>query len=207
MTLSRYILVEQKRHAAATGDLSLILNAISTACKAVTAAVRLAGLSGLYGLEGAVNSTGDDQKKLDVIANDIFINSLRHTKLIGIMVSEENDEPIIVKEHPEAKYAAVFDPLDGSSNIDCNVSVGSIFGIYHRLSVGSEPTVADCLQPGSALVVAGYAMYGSSTELVLTFGEGVHMFSLDPSIGEFIQTRSNVRIPEKPQRVSLGATV
>ena len=203
MTLSRYILVEQRKHKEAHGDLTLILMAIQTACKAITAAVRRAGLTGLYGLHGATNSTGDDQKKLDVIANDIFINSLRHTGLISVMVSEENEEPVMITDHADAKYTAVFDPLDGSSNIDCNVSVGSIFGIYRRLSgAGSAPNVADVLQPGTSLVCAGYAMYGSSTELVITLGEGVQMFSLDPSIGEFIQTRASVRIPANPQRVS-----
>ena len=116
-------------------------------------------------------------------AADIWVNSLRHTKLVAVMVSEENDEAIVDPELVDAKYAIAFDPLDGSSNIDVNVSIGSIWSIFRRRT-GSPPSAADCLQPGTEMVCAGYVMYGSSTEMVLTFGEGVQMFSLDPSIGE-----------------------
>lgn len=118
------------------------------------------------------------------------------------MVSEENEEPIIVEKDFSGKYVVVFDPLDGSSNIDCNVSVGSIFGIYKK-SPGPG-TIEDALQPGHCLIASGYAMYGSSTQLVLTMGEGVKVFTLDPSIGEFILTDDNVRIPEKPKTVGAG---
>lgn len=200
VTLSRFILSEQSRHAG-SGQLSIILTSIATACKAITAAVRRAGLQGLHGLQGSTNTTGDEQKKLDVISNDIFINSLKYTGLVALIVSEENETEIVLSEHPEARYVVVTDPLDGSSNIDCNVSVGSIFGIYRRSTAGAVATLADALQPGTALVCSGYAMYGSSTELVLSFGEGVNVFTLDPSIGEFLLTRRNVRIPDKPQRI------
>jgi fructose-1,6-bisphosphatase I len=120
---------------------------------------------------------------LNCSSNDIFINSLKYTGLVALIVSEENETEIVLSEHPEARYVVVTDPLDGSSNIDCNVSVGSIFGIYRRSTAGAVATLADALQPGTALVCSGYAMYGSSTELVLSFGEGVNVFTLDPSIG------------------------
>lgn len=199
-TLTRFILTEQKRHPGASGDLSLILSAIATACKAITAAVRRVGLVNLYGMDGSTNATGDDVKKLDILSNEIWVNALKHTGRVAILATEEAEEVVILSDHEDAKYGVVFDPLDGSSNIDCNVSVGSIFGIYRR-PVGRVATVSDLLQPGSALVCAGYCMYGSSTELVLTFGDGVHMFSYDPTIGEFLLTRRDVTIPAKPQRI------
>lgn len=204
VTLTTFILSEQRKHPEATGDLTVILNAVATACKQITAAVRRVGLTGMYGQAGASNATGDDVKKLDLISNDIFINQLKSTHRIAVMASEENEDHILVENRPDAKYVAVFDPLDGSSNIDCNVSVGSIFGIYRRVSpVGGPATQADLLQPGSNLVVGGYCMYGSSTELVITFGEGsgVHMFSYDPTVGEFLLTRSRVSIPATPQKI------
>lgn len=118
LTLTRYILTQQRKHPHAKGDLSIILSAIATATKAITSAVRRAGLLSLYGMQGTMNTTGDDQKKLDVIANDIFINSLKHTKLVSVMVSEENEDAMLFPEFgPDAKYAAAFDPLDGSSNM------------------------------------------------------------------------------------------
>lgn len=201
MTLTRYILTGQRKHPQARGDLSLILSAIATASKAVTSAVRRAGLLSLYGLQGSVNTTGDDQKKLDVIANDIWINSLKHTEQVSVMVSEENEEALLFPEFTDAKYAIAFDPLDGSSNIDCNASIGSIWAIYKRRNLSEPPSAADVLQPGTAVICAGYVMYGSSTEMVMTLGEGVQIFSYDPSIGEFLLTRHNVMIPEKPQRI------
>jgi fructose-1,6-bisphosphatase I len=178
--------------------------------------VRRAGLLNIYGLQGTSNSTGDDQKKLDVIANgdapvprglagvtdpqlcvatpahlcwhvdvpprplsfaraDIWINSLKHTNLVGVMVSEENEDPIVFPDLKDAKYAVAFDPLDGSSLIDCNGSIGSIWSIFRRRNAGGEPpSAADVLRQGSEMVCAGYVMYGSSTEMVLTFGEGAY---------------------------------
>lgn len=166
--------------------------------------MRRIGLHSLYGLNGNSNASGDEVKKLDILSDEIWVNALRHTGRVCIMASEEHEEAIVVpvEEAPEANYAVVFDPLDGSSNIDCNVSVGSIFGVYRRSTpVGTPGTLADILQTGDNLVAAGYCMYGSSTEMVFTVGNGVHMFSLDPSIGEYIMTRRNVRIPEKPQKI------
>jgi len=199
VTLSTFILTGQAAHPDAKGDMTILMMAIQTACKVIASAVRKAGIAGLYGLEGAVNVQGEDVKKLDIVANDNFINLLRHTGKTSVMVSEENPEAVILSTS-RGKYVVVFDPLDGSSNIDCNVSVGSIFGIYRRLSE-DEPSVADALQPGTALIAAGYAMYGSSTQMVLSLGAGVHIFTLDPSIGEFLLTDTNVRIPDPPQTI------
>lgn len=202
------MLTEQRKHPEATGDLSIILAAVQTACKTISSAVRRVGLLALHGAHGSTNATGDDVKKLDVISNDCFVNALKATGRVAVMATEEADDMIVLEALSGAKYGLVFDPLDGSSNIDCNVSVGSIFGIYRRPSAAADgslgaPAPSDVMQPGRNLVVAGYCMYGSSTEMVLTFGagSGVHVFSLDPSIGEFLLTRRGLRIPEKPQRI------
>ena len=203
-TLTRYILGEQQRHKEASGDLTIILSAIATACKAISSAVRRAGLTGLYGVDGGTNATGDCVKKLDVLSDEIWCNSLRHTKRVALLVSEEQEEPIAVAGAEGAKYICAFDPLDGSSNIDCNVSVGSIFGITRRAAaaVGQPATAAECLQAGTALIAAGYCVYGPSTQLVLTFQGGeVNVFTLDPSIGEFILSHQTLRIPDPAQRI------
>jgi Fructose-1-6-bisphosphatase, N-terminal domain len=210
VTLTQFVLTEQRKHPEATGDLSIILAAVQTACKTISSAVRRVGLLALHGAHGSTNATGDDVKKLDVISNEVFVNNLIATGRVAVMATEEADEMIVMDKLTGAKYGLVFDPLDGSSNIDCNVSVGSIFGIYRRPGAADHvPTPADVMQPGRQLVAAGYCMYGSSTEMVLTFGggSGVHVFSLDPSVGEFMLTRRGLKIPEKPQRVSITAHV
>lgn len=199
MTLTRFIMSSQQRFAGASGDLSLILTAIGTACKAISSACRRAGLLHLTGLDGSVNSTGDDVKKLDIISDDIWVNSLRHTKRVAMLVSEERAEPVMVEGAESAKYICSFDPLDGSSNIDCNVSIGSIFGILRRpaAAVGSRPTLGEVLQPGSALVCAGYCVYGPSTQLVMAFqGDAVNVFTLDPSM---CVTRARARASTTPR--------
>jgi len=195
MTLSRFLLTEHE-----DPDIVMLMGSIQLACKYIAMAVRKAGISGLYGLDGSVNSTGDDVKKLDIISNDVFINALKNSRELAVMVSEENPEAIIVESKFQGKYCIAFDPLDGSSNIDCNVSTGTIFGIYRKESSG-EGKLEDILLPGNNLVAAGYCMYGSSTELVITWGKGVDVFSLDPSLGEFILTNPKVRIPEKPKTI------
>jgi fructose-1,6-bisphosphatase I len=197
-------MTEQTRFAGASGDLSLVLAAIATACKAISSATRRAGLLGLFGLDGSMNATGDDVKKLDVLSDEIFVNSLRHTRRVAMLVSEERAEPVVVEEALGAKYIACFDPLDGSSNIDCNVSVGSIFSILRRpaAAIGSRPTAAEALQPGSGIVCAGYCVYGPSTQLVLAFqGDAVNVFTLDPAIGEFILSQPTLKMPAAPQRI------
>lgn len=189
-TLNRYVMGETRDH-----ELVILMNAIATSCKLITAAVQRAGVASLYGLAGEVNSTGDDQKKLDVMSNDMMINALVNCGVCSVLVSEENEEPIIVPKGKSGKFCVAFDPLDGSSNIDCNVSVGTIFSVFEK-KPGSEGTVDDLLRSGDECVCAGYVVYSSAVELVFTFrGKPVHGFCLDPTIGEFIHTRPNMRFP------------
>lgn len=190
-TLSRFVMANT-----ADQELTILMGAMALACKATARACRKAGIANLFGLAGEQNTSGDDQKKLDVLSNDIFINALLNCHACAVLVSEENEDPIIVPAAMQGKYCVAFDPLDGSSNIDCNVSTGTIFGVYEK-TIPGPGTVADILRKGQDLVVAGYCMYGAATELVICFqGRGVHRFALDPSIGEFIHTDSNVKFPE-----------
>lgn len=189
-TLARLVMVRTRNP-----ELVILLNAIQTSCKLVARSVRKAGIAGLYGMAGSENATGDDQKKLDVLSNDMFVNSLYNSHSCCVLVSEENDDAIIVPEDKKGKYCVAFDPLDGSSNIDCNVSTGTIFGVWERKSEG-DATEADILRPGTEMVCAGYCAYGSATELVITYGYGVERYTLDPSIGEFVLTAENMKIPE-----------
>ena len=182
VTLTRFVLTQQRKHPDARGDLTMVLSAIATAAKSVSAAVRRAGLAGLLGAHvgGGANASGDLQKKLDVVANDVFKNLLASTGCVGVMASEEDDAAILVGEGGGSSshaYALVFDPLDGSSVIDCNGTVGSIFGVYRRDPVGA-PCAADALRRGRDLVAGGYALYGASTQLVLGLrGSGVTLFT------------------------------
>jgi fructose-1,6-bisphosphatase I len=182
-TLSQYIINSTRGNS----ELAMVMTAIAHACKVCANSIELAGPAGLYGLAGQENSTGDDVKKLDVISNDIWIECLIRSGVCCMLVSEENEDAIIIEDDKRrGPYCVAFDPLDGSSNIDCNVSVGSIFAIYRRESAPSEPAVlSDVIRPGTAIVVAGYCMYGAATELVVTFGSGVQRFALDPALGEF----------------------
>ena len=203
MTLTRFILAEQKKHPHATGDFTALMNFIQTAVKAVSSAVRKAGIHSLFGISGTANTSGDEQKKLDVLANDLFINMLKSSYLTCLLVSEENDATIVVEPERQGKYIVCFDPLDGSSNIDCLVSIGSIFGVYRKTN--DEPvTQADALRPGTELVASGYALYGSATMIVVTTGNGVNGFMLDPSIGEFILTEPNIRIKPRGKIYSIN---
>jgi len=177
-------------------ELTVLMAQLGLACKATSRACAKAGIAGLFGLQGESNSSGDEQKKLDVLSNDIFIHALVNSGSCSVLVSEENDEPIIVPEHQAGRFCVAFDPLDGSSNIDCNVSTGTIFAVYEKVTPGNVGTVDDILRTGNDLVAAGYCMYGAATELVMCFkGSGVERFALDPSLGEFIHTHSNVRFP------------
>lgn len=189
-TLSRFVMANT-----ADQELTILMGAIALACKATARACRKAGIANLFGMAGEQNTSGDDQKKLDVLSNDIFINALVNCHACAVLVSEENEAPIIVPPEKQGKYCVAFDPLDGSSNIDCNVSTGTIFGVYEKTVPGAG-TVDDILRKGQDLVVAGYCMYGAATELVVCFhGRGVHRFALDPSLGEFIHTHKNIKIP------------
>lgn len=187
----------------ATGDLTQLLVSIQTAVKAISSAVRKAGIAKLYGMAGDVNVQGEEVKKLDVLANDLFINMLSSSYTTCLLVSEENKTVIEVEQERQGKYVVCFDPLDGSSNIDCLVSIGSIFSIYRKSTEG-VPTVSDALQPGNQIVAAGYALYGSATMMVISTGNGVNGFMLDPSIGEFVLTDPNMRVKEKGKIYSLN---
>lgn len=196
-TLTSYIISEQQHVAPhARGHLTILLNAIATGCKFLASAVRKAGLAGVLGIAGSSNVQGEEQKKLDIIANDVFINLLTKSGHCAVLVSEELDEPVFVPAANRGEYCVVFDPLDGSSNIDCGANIGTIFGIY-KVAPGSQGTVEDVLQNGRHLVAAGYCMYGSSCVMMLTTGKVVTEFTLDPSLGEFLLTRNSVKVPEK----------
>jgi len=198
VTVTRHVLSEQFRlGVATTGDLTLLLTAITTTSKFIASNVRRARLINLIGLAGETNVQGEEQKKLDVLSNDIMINSLRASGKTAVLVSEENEEAIIIEDRYRGKYCVVFDPLDGSSNIDAGVNIGTIFGIYHINDINTKGTVQDVLKPGSQMVAAGYCMYGSSANLVLSTGNGVHGFTLDPGLGEFILTHPDIRIPPR----------
>lgn len=200
--LTRFI-NESGRKAGGTGELTQLLNSICTAVKAISTAVRRAGIANLYGIAGSENATGDQQKKLDVLANDLMINMLRSSYSTCLLVSEENDNAVEVDMKKQGKYIVTFDPLDGSSNIDCLVSIGTIFGVFKKTSEGA-PTEADALQPGTKLVAAGYALYGSATVIVIATNLSVDMFMLDPSIGEFILTEKDIKIKKKGKYFSIN---
>lgn len=193
-TIERFILDQERLHPEATGELSNLLYDICLACKLIAAAIRRAGLVNILGSARNQNIQGEEQQKLDVFANEAVKNCLRHTGRVAVMGSEEDDDLITIPEdYPAGKYAVVFDPLDGSSNIDVNAAVGTIFSIHRRVSKGNGcGNMADVLQPGHRQVAAGYVMYGSSTMLVYTTGQGVHGFTLDPTIGEFLLSHANI---------------
>ncbi|KAJ3514837.1 hypothetical protein NLJ89_g2131 [Agrocybe chaxingu] len=197
ITLTRHVLNDQLHlGSAATGDLTLLLTAIQLTSKFIATNVRKARLINLVGLAGETNVQGEEQKKLDVLSNDIMVNALRASGKTAVLVSEELDNAIIIEEKHRGKYCVVFDPLDGSSNIDAGVNIGTIFGIY-RVRSGSEGSVEDVLRPGNEMVAAGYTMYGSSANLVLSTGSGVNGYTLDAALGEFILTHPNITIPTR----------
>ncbi|XP_013782647.1 fructose-1,6-bisphosphatase 1-like [Limulus polyphemus] len=203
MTLIRYVMAEQKKFPGATGDLTALLNSILTACKAVSSAVRKAGIAKIFGIAGQTNIQGEEVKKLDVLANDLFINMLKSSFTTCLLISEENEQSIEVETDKRGKYIVCFDPLDGSSNIDCLVSIGSIFAIYRKTSTG-PPVEQDGLQSGRNIVAAGYALYGSATMVVLSTGNGVNGFMLDPAIGEFILTDPNMTVKPRGKIYSIN---
>ncbi|XP_061116054.1 fructose-1,6-bisphosphatase isozyme 2 [Conger conger] len=202
-TLTRFITETGRQAKGATGELTQLINAMLTAIKAISSAVRKAGLAHLQGIAGTVNVTGDEVKKLDVLSNDLVINMLRASYSTCALVSEENKDAIIIPADKRGKYVVCFDPLDGSSNIDCLASIGTIFAIYKRTSEG-EPTEKDALQKGDNIVCAGYALYGSATLVALTTGAGVNFFMLDPALGEFILTERNVKMKKRGKIYSLN---
>ena len=215
VTLEQHILWEERRFPHATGEFSWLLSGLTLATKMIQSKVNRAGLTDILGAHENVNVHGERQQKLDVYANDALLYCLSARDSIGILASEENEEPIILHHgSPTAKYAVVFDPLDGSSNIDVNVSVGTIFAILRRpvgRGVPAEPSselasVTDnwVLQSGAKLLAAGYVVYGSSTMLVYSVGNGVHGFTLDPHIGEYVLSHPNMRMPTSGKYYSVN---
>jgi fructose-1,6-bisphosphatase I len=205
MTVQQHILQEQKRFPGASGEFSWLLSGITLATKMIQAQVRRAGLTNILGSHGEVNVQGEVQQKLDVYANESLLHCLQLRESIGILASEENERPITVNfESPRANYAVVFDPLDGSSNIDVNVSVGTTFSILKRPDDGAANVDEWVLQPGTRQVAAGYVVYGSSTILVYTVGNGVHGFTLDPSVGAYVLSHENIRMPRQGKYYSVN---
>jgi fructose-1,6-bisphosphatase I len=199
LTVQQHILEEQRRHhPEASGEFSWLLSGITLATKIVAAQVRRAGLAGILGVTRETNIQGETVQKLDVIANQTLLQFLGNRGNVAIMASEENNDPVVVERDREhGKYVVVFDPLDGSSNIDVNVSVGTIFSILRREpdASGTRDVMADVLQPGYQQIAAGYVVYGSSTMLVYSAGNGVHGFTLDPSIGAYLMSYPDMKMP------------
>ena len=198
VTIQRHIIDEERIHPSATGEFSALLRDLTLAIKLVWREVSFAGLVDILGLTGEKNIHGEAVKKLDIFANERIIQAMDHGGHLCGMASEESDGIIpIPNKYPKGKYILVFDPLDGSSNIDVNINIGTIFGIYKRISEeGSPITENDFLQSGRELLGAGYVIYGPSTVLVYSSGHGVHGFTLDPGIGEFLLSHENIIIPE-----------
>lgn len=196
ITLEEYIIRSQNRFPGATGELSQLLRDIGLAAKIISREVNKAGITSLLGFEGSENVHGEHVKKLDVFSDQQMMSALKRSGIVSLMVSEES-ESLIRLDSTSGKYVVFFDPLDGSSNIDVNVSVGTIFSIYRRQTPPSGPPgMEDALQPGDQQAAAGYVLYGSSTMMVYTTGMGVSSFTLDPSIGEFMLADDDIRIPE-----------
>ncbi|MFL9843452.1 class 1 fructose-bisphosphatase [Flavobacterium rhizosphaerae] len=207
-TLGEFIIEHQASFPYSTGELSRLINAIRLAAKVVNHHVNKAGLSAILGNAGAENIHGETQQKLDVLANELFIQTLTNREIVCGIASEEEDTFISINSKQndyQNKYVVLFDPLDGSSNIDVNVSVGTIFSVYRRKTpLGSPVTLEDFLQPGSAQVAAGYIIYGTSTMLVYTTGDGVNGFTLNPAIGTFYLSHPNMKFPDNPRIYSIN---
>ncbi|MFM6998312.1 MAG: class 1 fructose-bisphosphatase [Bacteroidota bacterium] len=200
ITLGEYLVENQEMFPYAKGELTALLSAIRLAAKVVNREINRAGIADILGATDDDNVQGERQMKLDVYANDVFIKALRQRGEVAGVASEELEDFIAFTDpiHANAKYVVAMDPLDGSSNVDVNVSIGTIFSIYRRVTpVGTPVQLEDFLQPGSAQVAAGYVIYGSSTILVYTTGHGVHGFTLDPSLGTFLLSHENIRMPER----------
>jgi fructose-1,6-bisphosphatase I len=205
ITIERHILDEQQIHPEATGILTNILYDLALAGKYIASQTTRAGLSEILGATEDINIQGETVMKLDHLADQAIFRLNDHTGRIAVMASEEHEHLLPIPEgFPVGKYVLLFDPLDGSSNIDYNATIGTIFALYRRLSFTGPGTLDDCLQPGNALVAAGYMIYGSSTMLVYSSGSGTHGFTLDPMIGEFLLTHPNIQIPENPRYYSVN---
>lgn len=203
-SLQSHVLAGEQAHPGATGDFSWILSAISLATKTIGNKVRRARIENVLGELAAENTHGERQQKLDVIANEVIKSCLGNRANIGALVSEEDEEPLVLRTRKEGgRYAVFFDPLDGSSNIDVSVGVGTIFGVI-RLPDGGKGGIDAILSPDADIVAAGYVLYGSSTVFVLTTGNGVDMFVLDHSIGSFVLVKSGLKIPDAKKIYSIN---
>jgi len=200
VTAQQHIQQEQQRiHPHASGDFSWLLSGITLATKVIAAQIRRAGLVDVVGSAGAVNVQGETVQKLDVLANQALLACLGNRGNVGVLASEENDEPAVVLSDPQyGKYVVIFDPLDGSSNIDVNTTVGTIFSVFRRdlKGIDRRDPLVDVLQVGTKQLAAGYVLYGPSTMLVYSAGQGVHGFTLDPSFGAFVLTHRDIKMPE-----------
>lgn len=205
VTIERFIIEMERQFPQATGELSGILYDIALAAKMISSKVRQAGLADVLGSMETANVQGEIQQKLDVLANEIIIKAMDHGGRLAAMASEEEPDIIPIPEQFRCgKYVLLFDPLDGSSNIDVNVPVGTIFSVLPKISSGPRGRLEDMLQPGRRQVAAGYVIYGSSTMLVYTTGQGAHGFTLDPSIGEFLLSHPEIKIPERGRYLSVN---
>ena len=206
ITVEQHILEQQRLNFPdASGEFSWLLSGITLATKIVAAQIRRAGLTNLLGATGEENVQGEAVQRLDVFANNALLHCLGNRGNIGVLASEENENPVVVLKNPNAgKYIVIFDPLDGSSNIDLNTSVGTIFSILRRDCNNSEDPALDVLQAGDRQIAAGYVLYGSSVVMVYTTGDGVFGFTLEPSIGAYLLSHPNMRMPERGNLYSVN---
>ena len=212
-TLTQFLIEERRRAPQATGDLNALITDVSLACKAISRKVAYGGLAGVLGNAataagtGSVNVQGEEQKTLDILSNQMFLRANEWGGHVAGMVSEELEQMYTLPvQYPRGKYLLAFDPLDGSSNIDVNVAVGSIFSVMRAVTPEADPKLEDFLQPGTQQVCAGYAIYGPSTMLVLTLGSGTHAFTLEPQLGEWVLSHPNLSIPKKTREFAINAS-
>jgi len=208
ITLSRFIIDEQRKLGKpADGEFGGLINDIAIACKSIAALVNKGALAGVLGVAGSENAMGDAQKKMDLIANDLFIEALQDNGHCAGMASEELDEILTLPEGKiRGSYLVTFDPLDGSSNMDINIDVGAIFSVLKAPADGEDPTAEDFARPGTEQIAAGYCLYGPASMFVLTTGNGVNGFTLDTSIGEFILTHPDMKIPKTTNEFAINAS-
>lgn len=205
VTIERHIVEGERAHPGASGDFSGLLRDLTLAFKVIWREVSKAGLVNILGFAGKQNVHGEEVKKLDVFAHETIYKAMDHGGHLCVMASEEEEDVLHIPDnYPTGKYVLLYDPLDGSSNIDANVTIGSIFSIYRRVTPGGKGMMQDCLQPGYKQIASGYCIYGSSTMLVYTTGDGVHGFTFDPSIGEFLLSHENIRIPKQGRIYSVN---
>jgi fructose-1,6-bisphosphatase I/sedoheptulose-1,7-bisphosphatase len=210
-TLTQFLIETRQRHPSARGDLNGLITDVALACKAISRKVAFGRLAGMLtpGEEPAttVNVQGEEQKPLDVLSNQIFLRAAEWGGHVAGMASEELDEPYrLPEQYPRGKYLLLFDPLDGSSNIDVNVAVGSIFSVLRAPTPDTDPAPEDFLQPGTEQVCAGYAIYGPATMLVITVGTGTHAFTLDPLLGEWVLSHPNLQVPKATREFAINAS-